>query len=88
MTAGTTAAAPGGATLPAAPLAGQDGQQVGPHECENGDGNRFRYVLTDVDASETQLLCASCAMALFVAVVQQLAADGALPAGDNDGGGA
>jgi hypothetical protein len=68
-------------------LVDQHGAQVGPHECENGDGQRVRYVLVDLDMSEVQALCAACTMGMFVGVAAQLAEQQAGAVSDNAGGG-
>lgn len=50
------------------------GQLVGDYECQNGDGNRARVVLTDLETRTTDLLCGSCHLALMLAVADQLPA--------------
>ena len=69
-------------------LLDSDGARTGPHECENADGVRVRYLLVDLDDSTVQALCAACTMAMFVAVAIQLgeAQDGGVS--DLPGGGA
>lgn len=69
-------------------LVDQHGAQVAPHECENADGQRVRYVLVDLDMSEVQALCAACTMGMFVGVATQLAEQASGPVSDTPGGGA
>lgn len=88
MTAGITDPTTAAATLADGQLVDQNGAQVGPHECENADGARVRYILVDLDESEIQALCAACTMGMFVAVAAQLAAAQAGTVSDIPGGGA
>ena len=68
-------------------LVDQSGVQVGPHECENADGQRVRFLVVDLDESAVQALCAACTMGMFVAVAAQLAAEQQGQVSDTPGGG-
>ena len=50
------------------------GDPIGLIECDNGDGQRVRFIVIDVDTRERpDMLCAACYLALVTAAIATLA---------------
>ncbi|HEY6278457.1 MAG TPA: hypothetical protein VIX86_19250, partial [Streptosporangiaceae bacterium] len=53
-------------------LTTDEGEETGPHECQNGCGRRARIVLVDLDDQSVDLLCGICHLVLLAAVASQV----------------
>lgn len=56
------------------------------HLCQNGDGNPATVVVVNLDDSSTDILCTACNLAMWAAVLQQLAESASTDAVDAQAG--
>jgi hypothetical protein len=58
------------------------------HLCQNGDGNPATVVVVNLDDSAADILCTACNLAMWAAVLQQLAEGASTDTVDGQTGGA